>query len=351
VVGLVLLITIVFYNTGNLAVVSSANGKIFDSAAVTNPYAPDTNRLPVTVIILQQSQVQESKQLVRLSTIDTSWAKWAKTAGRCTSSIRIVAAVPAAVYSSPNSSFVNLYTMPMFSPKTALSGDADAPLLSSPYHNFIRSLLTVASSAGKEDVKWVVLGNDHTFMIPPNLAYFLGTLDVDTFVYSGNELRMQYRRKVLSFASGGAGAVTSHVVVKLMLVVWFLTASDPLLISLLPALDAKDPRSELNSGINELWSNDSTLQWGSDRSLQSESAYSCSGFSMPSIIACGADGLMMDLRRSGPHVKCALAMLLAWVIEDGTNFSELQKSLGAERCISESSDNQQLKVSTTKRDS
>jgi hypothetical protein len=214
-----------------------------------------------------------------------------------------------------------------------ISGEAGISHSSSPYHNLLKSLLTVASSQGKENVKWVVIGNDHTFMIPQNLAEFLNTLDADALVYTGNELKMQYRRRVLSFASGGAGAVMSHVVVKLMLLVWFLTTNDPLLTALLPSMDGEGPHRLLQEGgiPAQNWSSFS-LHWGSHLSVSTKSTYRCSFTRIAEITSCGDDAPMLDLRRSGPHLKCVLAFLRIWMAAGDADLSALHKSLGADKC-------------------
>jgi len=73
-----------------------------------------------------------------------------------------------------------------------------------------------------------VLANDHSFIIPQNLANFIVSpfLIHDEAIYTGNKLALNYRRHKLHFASGGAGAVLSHVTAKAVWLVWMLLADD-----------------------------------------------------------------------------------------------------------------------------
>eukprot|EP01037_Dinobryon_pediforme_P013295 gene13295-13407_t len=54
--------------------------------------------------------------------------------------------------------------------------------------------------------KWLVLANDQTFVIVPNLIQFLAHYDAEELVYTGNELAIGMGSAAVHFASGGAGA-------------------------------------------------------------------------------------------------------------------------------------------------
>ena len=94
------------------------------------------------------------------------------------------------------------------------------------FHNLVRSYIDILSFSRdlgrSNDISfdWLVFGNDHSFIIPSNLACFLRSLDHEDFIYTGNKLYLNYRGSSLTFASGGAGAVLSHSCLKLMLITW-----------------------------------------------------------------------------------------------------------------------------------
>merc|ERR1711871_305637 len=69
--------------------------------------------------------------------------------------------------------------------------------------------------------EFLMLCNTHTFVIIPNLEDFIANYDSDELYYSGNELAIHYKSpSLLTFASGGAGIVLSHVSLSLILITW-----------------------------------------------------------------------------------------------------------------------------------
>lgn len=226
-------------------------------------------------ILLQQSQVQVHAQFTRLMAIDAGWATW-RTSKDEVNKVEVFAAVPYELISEKVSQIknINLLSMLPVSSAPAVEG--------SPYHQMINSLYRIISDAKHTTTKWIVMANDHTFIIPPNLQRFLNTLDAERLIYSGNELRMQYKNRVLSFASGGAGAVMSHVVVKLMLVVW-VTA----------------------------WQQSEHLPWVTLLSGPR------GGGAQSDLFSCTADSIVADLRSTGRAVETVLSFLHLWETADG----------------------------------
>lgn len=186
-----------------------------------------------TIILLQQSQVQTEKQLERLRSIDTGWARWKNATNAC-NDIRIVAALPNDV--PPKDDFKLIGSLPMLPAAWAKIG-SNKTSVSSPYHHLVCSLLALLSSSQSSQrypsLKWIVLANDHTFLIPQNLAKHLNAMDSDGLLYTGNQLALPFHKKILSFASGGAGAVLSHATAKLILSAWLLITDEDILLSML----------------------------------------------------------------------------------------------------------------------
>jgi hypothetical protein len=240
--------------------------KSTNTIAVKNTVRHVDNPRNSIAILLQQSQVQTGMQVKRLRGIDASWATWA-TAARSSEQILIYAAVPHLVGENTAPSMSNIRTFYMLPQTPSTVGG-------SPYRQMINSLYQVVSDATKTATRWILMANDHTFLIPPNLMKFLNTLDSEVTVYSGNELRIMYNRGILSFASGGAGAVMSHPLVKLMLVVWVLAEGSA-----------------------------SSLPWQQPDNESSVVAKAAS---------CTADSIVLDLRGSGIAVNAALRWLFQW---------------------------------------
>lgn len=164
------------------------------------------------VILLQPSPVDAGNQVKRLSFIDAqSWGLWLK----LSSEVQVYAGLlPAAMVGLLGFDLIKIIPLPPppaeLGPKRA--GEAAYPQMA---HMLLQVLLQSPS------LRWLLFANDHTFLVPPNLACFLGTLQPDVPVYSGSSLqRGMYRDVKLRFASGGAGAVLSHVSLKLLLLTW-----------------------------------------------------------------------------------------------------------------------------------
>jgi len=166
-----------------------------------------------TCIILQQSPVQPQLQSFRLSAIDDGWATWG---GKCKVQV-VAAAANNLLLGNLSISTVLKYIHTIF------INSSQTPM--SPYINMIETFTILSTS--KYNHKWFVFANDHTFMILPNLARHLASLDYDLAIYTGSKLqRGNYKKEFLYFASGGAGAVLSHVSLKLLILSWVLTRND-----------------------------------------------------------------------------------------------------------------------------
>jgi hypothetical protein len=118
-------------------------------------------------------------------------------------------------------------------------------------------------------------------------------------VYSGNQLNMEYRNRVVSFASGGAGAVLSHVLVKLMLSAWLLGTEDSLLLSLLYSYDASSSKATSSE----------TLAYESIQFVEKD-------VSSPTVVFNIAD---TEPKRRGMSMKCMLSLVNYWLRNNGTD--------------------------------
>lgn len=263
------------------------------------------------VVLLQQSQVQTAKQIERLRNIDQGWARWASSRQLCSRDVHIVAAMQEKDISTNQFESIGIHTM---FPVVWISpfNSSHKTITSSPYHQLVRSLFAILSSSGQLlPLKWLVLANDHTFMIPQNLAQRLSTLDTEQLVYTGNQLALPFRKEVLSFASGGAGAVLSHATAKLILGIWMLITEEDILLSLLTQY------APSHSVVPA--ENDATVQWG-NRNSTSESIAAGTATCMQRIVCTPRKGdattnlLVIDLSRSAASkVGCALYAIRQWL--------------------------------------
>lgn len=160
-------------------------------------------------IILQRSPVEMADQYKRLEAIDNSWADWGKQNGPAIHDINVYASI----------------TNPQEKDMTNLASVAHiTPVIVRDLNPLVRltDALLAVSVRGRSTPTWVVLANDHTFFIIPNLSCFLASLDYDDVVYTGNSLAIKMSDGVLVFASGGGGAVLSAAAVKITLLAWTL---------------------------------------------------------------------------------------------------------------------------------
>lgn len=164
---------------------------------------------PLTAILLQQSPVDRNQQLERLKAIDRGWA---------TSACRgqhVYAAMPSALAREARLRSVEVLSLPGEQQETAALRNAVT--------SFKALLLPrgLQEEEEEEEYEWMVMANDHTFMLAPNLRRFLLSLDSQSMVYTGNLLqRGTYDGRPLVFASGGAGAVFSRPALAALLLAW-----------------------------------------------------------------------------------------------------------------------------------
>lgn len=158
-------------------------------------------------ILLQPSPVATIEQLSRLNAIDVGWSNWQQFKYQ---KYTIYASITESKQLS-NVNFNNIKIIPLDINQNQISA----------LKNLIDSFFFISIS--KSSYKWIVFGNDHSFFIPPNLMCFLSNLDEEEAIYSGNKLqRGTYLDSKLYFASGGSGAVLSHVSIKYLIISWII---------------------------------------------------------------------------------------------------------------------------------
>jgi hypothetical protein len=291
------LLYIIVYSEAHFTALDTASNNNINMGTILPVVSTGSPIAGRVVVLLQQSQVQQSKQLVRLHNIDVSWALWASKGFT-----EVVAVLPYQI--DPTLSKFNIIRSIRMFPIDSTSKESDN--ISSPYHNLIKAMFDVISisdsmkfSSALVATKWLVIGNDHTFVVPGNLRKFLQALDADNLVYSGNQLNMEYRNRVVSFASGGAGAVLSHVLVKLMLSAWLLGTEDSLLLSLLYSYDASSSKAT----SSETLAHESVLFVEKD-------------VSSPTAVFNIAD---TEPKHRGMSMKCMLSLVNYWLRNNGTD--------------------------------
>ena len=173
----------------------------------TNPTNPAFKKGNSIVILLQKSVVDPSHQMDRLKGIDKSWANWA-----AQEEIPVFAAVEDSLLKEHGA----ISMIRSLDTEGAGLPPGDMP---KGFGRFVNALLRIMTG---QPASWYLIANDHSFIVPQNLAYFLrnATTDADAMVYSGTKLGLQYKGKPLVFASGGAGLILSHTSIKALLVVW-----------------------------------------------------------------------------------------------------------------------------------
>jgi len=167
------------------------------------------------LIMLQQSPVDPQGQLDRLAAIDRGWAQWAPT-----QDIRVFAARDTGARGEEGETDkAKALALKVVVPISVRGREKEITAMSR-LSNGLLELLSAHPSA------WLLLANDHAFVIPLNLKRFLAQLDPADMAYSGTKLALHYRAQTLLFASGGAGLVLSHTAAKLMVLVWTLADLD-----------------------------------------------------------------------------------------------------------------------------
>ena len=182
----------------------------------------------LVTVLLQQSPVLKVEQISRLTAIDNSWATWSQIKIRSTIDkirVQLFAAVPfdclncSLAFSNPSrAGFSAIEILKISAPISNISAYLGTSV-SNPFYNLVQSLLSLMK-VQNEQRRWLFLANDHSFVILPNLVKFLLHYDSDLLIYSGNRLAIGTRNSILHFASGGAGAVLSVSVVRLVSIVW-----------------------------------------------------------------------------------------------------------------------------------
>lgn len=120
-------------------------------------------------ILLQQSPVDAQTRPIRLSNIDNTWATWSK-------NMCLYAAIPIDTKQPPsNQSYQTIRKIFLPPSKPAAN----------PFQNLVYTLLSLYDDDAAANLEWIIIANDHTFFIPPNLEAFLSKLDPKQLIYTG----------------------------------------------------------------------------------------------------------------------------------------------------------------------
>jgi hypothetical protein len=161
-------------------------------------------------ILLQLSPVDQKNQLTRLQTIEATWTNWIDLDA---DNFHLFAAVPKALDVSGVKALRKFKVI-----------DIDAiQLPGTAYANMMNALVNIYVENGSL-ADWLVMANDHTFLVPPNLYGYLCGENAQRAVYGGNRLqRGLYKDDFpLYFASGGAGILLSRPAVLMFFLVMTL---------------------------------------------------------------------------------------------------------------------------------
>ena len=120
----------------------------------------------IVSILLQQSPVAMNAQISRLETIDNiSWGRWVDIES---SVVNIFASIPILGNdSSLPGNFHKIKPIVMIYPRQ---------MVVHPFHHLVRGLLSLLTC--RPHMKWLILANDHTFIIPQNLNWLYAPLNV-----------------------------------------------------------------------------------------------------------------------------------------------------------------------------
>ena len=176
---------------------------------------PADPRCEKTVILLQASPVLQKEQVKRLRSIDVSWAQWTDS-----HDVHILAAI-----SNP-SLFPEVFEKPFVNVEPLLLSLVKG--VHNPFYNLVQSFLALTLHKRQANLKWLLYGNDHSFIISSNLQSFVSTLDSSQLIYTGNKLEMNNGQ---SFASGGGGVVISHTCLKVLVLIWSSLQYDAVILS------------------------------------------------------------------------------------------------------------------------
>lgn len=195
-------------------------------------------------VLIQQSPVRRTKQIDRLLTIDRTWARpfTLFDSGQCSLPLmRLIAVVPMQPWTSSevqnqhHHHFDHLQLLRLIALQYNYTVHNNTTSIDSAYYNMAQSLTSVVFDSSYQS-QWLLMCNDHTFVFRSNLLRFLEQLDYEDLIYSGNQLSIRYRGRVVSFASGGAGVVLSRAAAELVLMTWHLISDDAITTALLDAL-------------------------------------------------------------------------------------------------------------------
>jgi hypothetical protein len=205
------------------------------------------SKSPRIALVLQPSPVDRHEQGARLKVIDGSWAQWANTPS-LKNSVKIFApidddgddgddAAAAASFEYVNVERLRLRNV-VPGGKAAAAELTNMERLMLVLLELHRTITNGNNNGGDGHYDYVVLGNDHSFFLLPNMVKHLRSLSQRSgggdLVYTGHKLALAARvfkggsngndvnnnNNKAVFASGGAGLVLSYSSVKLLLAAW-----------------------------------------------------------------------------------------------------------------------------------
>jgi hypothetical protein len=189
--------TLVFY-----ALRRGNNAIFLASKTMRHDNDKDWERSRSLAILIQQSPVDPRSQIARLTVIDNSFASWSV----MYKEVSIFAAVDAADIGTQGLQNLRVISIKDYSKGTAM-------------YRLVYALYTMLKDKGSFG-GFIIICNDHSFIVVPNLVEYLKEFDPNNLFYTGNELAISYKGSTLSFASGGAGIVVSKSCISLMIVTW-----------------------------------------------------------------------------------------------------------------------------------
>ena len=181
-------------------------------------------------VLIQQSPVDQPHEMSRLHAIDQGYARWStlqfvSSASSSSAATSVFAAIPEELRQTKSHSlFQHIQLLDIPTAPTVKQNSPMYRLISAFY-----SLTTLHQGVHE----FILLCNTHTFVVIPNLQEFISRYASEDLFYSGNELAINYKSpSPLTFASGGAGIVLSHVSLTLMMVTWAMIQLPDLMIFL-----------------------------------------------------------------------------------------------------------------------
>lgn len=187
----------------------------------------DSIAAPSIAILLQRSPVEQAEQATRLLAIDRGWAGWGADATPLAFNVQVFASIGISDTNTLHQLDETKHVRPILVREE------------NPMVRLVDGMLSVLGRPGQA-VHWLVLANDHSFFLVPNLSCFLSRLDYNDLIYTGNQLAIKMADGMLVFASGGGGCVLSVSAVKALLFTWAVIDTNSITRALTVAMDTKE---------------------------------------------------------------------------------------------------------------